>query len=285
MTEQHVLDSAVASGRQWLHELMTKLELPPEEAGRGLHALRAGLHAIRDRLPAVVLLAIAGIAGCEAIAERDPKSLADRVAAVHERMHERFTAASAMQQAIGFGDLDRARAEARRLATQDEPGVLPEWRPYLENIRSAAGRVAASSDTVTAAKTMAQLGRACARCHEATDAKIQLARELAPAGDTMTSHQWAAARMWEGLIASSDDRWLAGARTLAGARLTLTAEGGELGIADDAARSKLLAARAVKLGDRDERATLYGELLATCAHCHASIRDRVLRPPSVTVAP
>lgn len=31
---------------------MTKLELEPDEAGRGLHALRAGLHAIRDRLPA-----------------------------------------------------------------------------------------------------------------------------------------------------------------------------------------------------------------------------------------
>ncbi len=52
MTEAHVLDSTVASGRLWLHELMAKLELPEEDAGRGLHALRAGLHAIRDRLPA-----------------------------------------------------------------------------------------------------------------------------------------------------------------------------------------------------------------------------------------
>ncbi len=52
MTDVHVLDSALASANQWLHQLMTKLELPPDEAGRGLHALRAGLHAIRDRLPA-----------------------------------------------------------------------------------------------------------------------------------------------------------------------------------------------------------------------------------------
>ncbi len=52
MAEAHVLDSAVASATQWLHELMAKLELSPEESGRGLHALRAGLHAIRDRLPA-----------------------------------------------------------------------------------------------------------------------------------------------------------------------------------------------------------------------------------------
>jgi len=38
-TEAHALEPAVAGARLWLHELMTKLELSPEEAGRGLHAL------------------------------------------------------------------------------------------------------------------------------------------------------------------------------------------------------------------------------------------------------
>lgn len=52
MTENHILDSSVASAKQWLHDVREKLELPPEETGRALHALRAGLHAIRDRLPA-----------------------------------------------------------------------------------------------------------------------------------------------------------------------------------------------------------------------------------------
>ena len=52
MTEANVLDPTITNARQWLHEMMMKLELEPEEAGRGLHALRAGLHAIRDRLPA-----------------------------------------------------------------------------------------------------------------------------------------------------------------------------------------------------------------------------------------
>jgi uncharacterized protein (DUF2267 family) len=52
MTGAHVLDSTLASAEQWLHQLMTKLELEPDESSRGLHALRAGLHAIRDRLPA-----------------------------------------------------------------------------------------------------------------------------------------------------------------------------------------------------------------------------------------
>ncbi|MGE5183088.1 MAG: DUF2267 domain-containing protein [Acidobacteriota bacterium] len=52
MTEGQVLDSTITSGKHWLHELIGKLELPEEDAGRALHALRAGLHAIRDRLPA-----------------------------------------------------------------------------------------------------------------------------------------------------------------------------------------------------------------------------------------
>jgi len=231
------------------------------------------------------LVGLAGLAGCEATEDRDPKPIAERVVAARERMHVRYAAATAMQQAIGIGDLDRAHSEASRIATLDEPDFLPEWRPYLDEIRGASERVEASGDTMTAAKTMAQLGRACARCHEATAAKITFAPVRAPSGNEMASHQWAAARMWEGVIASSDERWLAGARALAAARLTLTAESGELGIADDAARTKLLATRALKVADRDERATLYGDLLATCAHCHASIRDRVLHPQSAAVVP
>jgi uncharacterized protein (DUF2267 family) len=52
MKEHDLIESAITTSRQWLHELLEKLELPEEEAGRAFHALRAGLHAIRDRLPA-----------------------------------------------------------------------------------------------------------------------------------------------------------------------------------------------------------------------------------------
>ena len=51
MKEHDLIESTITTSRQWLHELVAKLELPEEEAGRALHALRAGLHAIRDRLP------------------------------------------------------------------------------------------------------------------------------------------------------------------------------------------------------------------------------------------
>lgn len=52
MNEQDLIDSSIHTSRVWFRDLMQTLELPEDEAGRGFHALRAGLHAIRDRLPA-----------------------------------------------------------------------------------------------------------------------------------------------------------------------------------------------------------------------------------------
>jgi uncharacterized protein (DUF2267 family) len=47
----HVLDAHLATANRWIKELIENLELTPAEQPRALHALRAGLHAIRDRLP------------------------------------------------------------------------------------------------------------------------------------------------------------------------------------------------------------------------------------------
>ena len=52
MTKPSIFDVHVESARRWLDEFRENLDLPLEEQARALHALRAGLHAIRDRLPA-----------------------------------------------------------------------------------------------------------------------------------------------------------------------------------------------------------------------------------------
>lgn len=52
VTRTHVFDSHLESASKWLDELSENLDLPATERPRALHALRAGLHAIRDRLPA-----------------------------------------------------------------------------------------------------------------------------------------------------------------------------------------------------------------------------------------
>jgi hypothetical protein len=89
----------------------------------------------------------------------------------------------------------------------------------------------------------------------------------------MLGHQWAAYRMWEGLIAPFDARWLDGAELLEGAPLAIAAESDQLGIADDIARVRLYARRALTARP-DERPAIYADLLGTCARCHATIRDR-----------
>jgi cytochrome c553 len=207
-----------------------------------------------------------------------PHDLADKVRAAQDRMHRRFAATTRMQHAIALGQLDRARAEARLVDSLDEPDILPEWKDYIARIRASAREVVAAKDLVQAARASARLGRSCASCHEASQARIVFAQPTNPVPGTrlanqMASHDWAAARMWEGLIGPDDTRWRLGARRLADAPIAITAESGSLGIADDVARVRAFARRALVPSSQQDRAELYGELLATCAHCHSVIRD------------
>jgi cytochrome c553 len=219
------------------------------------------------------------LVACDVLAApQDFADLPDKVRAAQGRMHKRFEASSRMQHAIALGQLERAQAEAKIIDSLGEPEILPEWRPYIERVRAAAREVTASKDTVAASRASALLGRQCARCHEATTARIVFAKPGAPntggkLAPQMVSHDWAAARMWEGLIAPDDERWLTGARRLVDAKVAVTAESGKLGIADDVSRMRLFARRALTTKPQDDRTQLYGDLLATCAHCHYAIRD------------
>jgi cytochrome c553 len=246
------------------------------------------------------LFALLCIAGCDAAADSQPppqsqrqpsvapQDLPTKVREVRERMHARLAATRRIERAIAFGDLDAAHREARLVATLDEPDLLPAWRPYVDQIRSSARQIELAEGLVAAAKTSALLGRRCAQCHEATSARIVFPKVPAPSSSGsppggpklpshMASHQWATERLWEGLVGPSSDRWLEGARALAQAPLTIVAEGDlppDLAVGNDVARIRLLATRAQTAKTQDDRAALYGDLLATCARCHAKIRDR-----------
>lgn len=214
-------------------------------------------------------------------------SLAAKAQAAQARMHARFESARRIELAIVHSDLDKARVEAHFLGRLDEPDMLPQWRPYLDRIWAAARRIELAPDVVEAAKATAVLGRECGRCHQALAAKIAFPVEARPADDRrlqqqMLGHQWASARMWDGLIGASDDSWVTGSRALTQVSLTIVAEepmtitlrdsGGHIG--DDIARVRLYANRALTAQDQDARAEIFGDLLATCARCHATIRDR-----------
>lgn len=59
MAGLHVFDAHVDAANAWLRRLIEDLGLAPDEQSRALHALRAGLHAIRDRLPAAEVVDLA----------------------------------------------------------------------------------------------------------------------------------------------------------------------------------------------------------------------------------
>jgi len=231
----------------------------------------------------VALLAPWCFLGCGAAADGQVRDLPAKVLEARDRMHVRFAATRRLELAIAFGQLDAAHADAAAIAGLAEPDMLPEWQPYVDQIRASAREIEQTADLVAAAKTSAILGRRCAQCHEAASVKLVFADEPRPASSPklpshMASHQWAATRMWEGLIGPSPERWLEGARALAGAPLAIVAQGDDLppdlAVADDVGRIRLLANRALAAKTPDDRTTLYGELLSTCVRCHVKIRDR-----------
>lgn len=59
MAGLHVFDAHLDAANAWLRPLIEDLRLAPGEQPRAVHALRAGLHAIRDRLPAAEVVDLA----------------------------------------------------------------------------------------------------------------------------------------------------------------------------------------------------------------------------------
>ena len=237
----------------------------------------------RSLLLVLAMLIASSFTGCGAATEISAQDVPAKAFAVRDRMHDRFAATRRLELAIASSQLEAARAEAGVLARLDEPDLLPAWQPYVEQIRASAREIEQTPDLVAAAMTSAVLGQRCAGCHEATAARLAFAKEAGPPGGAklasrMASHQWAAARLWEGLIGPSPESWLDGARALAGAPLAIIAEGDDRppghAVADDVSRIRLLATRAMAAQTPDDRTALYGELLSTCVRCHVKIRDR-----------
>ena len=218
-----------------------------------------------------------------AVADAAPAT-GDAPLADHMRLH--FAAASDLQRAIARGHLDQAKQDARWLVEHDD-ARLAAWQPFVERMRRAAREVTTAPDLPTAAVHAATLGRTCSRCHEATTAVVTFAWAPPPDDDPalasqMKRHQWAAARLWEGLVGPSEELWSQGATTLSALRLDAVAAAGGAARGDIpalAARVRELAGRATTLTDQDARATLYGELLSTCAGCHTLVRPAPVPGP------
>ena len=206
-------------------------------------------------------------------------AFSERVQAADLRMHVRYAASRDIAIQIGVSKLDGAHAAAAIVDAMIEPDLLPVWRPYVEGIRDAAREVETTPDLERAARATSTLGMRCAQCHEASHAPVGFAETPRPAATGsagMADHQWAALEMWNGLVGPAPSHWTAGAKALQTLPVNLIAAAPPLlrGDVDDVARIRMLATRAETAATSEARAHVFGDMLAACAHCHQTLRDR-----------
>jgi cytochrome c553 len=161
------------------------------------------------------------------------------------------------------GKLDDARTRAFLL-------TRPPGDQAVEAAAAALGRAASISD---ACRLTAKVAEACASCH------VQIPRVWrAPAVPEepppepnlevrMQRHQWAADRLWEGVVLGDDRRWRQGLEVLAMRPVPMPK--------DDRLAYRLQAMAVDSLGQLEQRsdtyvtrAHAYGEMLVTCTACH-----------------
>jgi len=197
-------------------------------------------------------------------------------------MEDHFTKALAMRTSVINGKLDELDEPAKWFAAYGEVESLPpNWQPHMKAMMAAA-KATNSKDLAVAAKGVGDIGKACGSCHEAAGGpKVEVPDKPAEASGAkphMDMHIWAADRLWEGLMAPSGEAWNAGAEALSGAPLTKEEMGGDKSIPEVTELAKkvhTLGADASKVDKPEERAQLYGELVATCSACHDELGVKI----------
>ncbi len=195
-----------------------------------------------------------------------------------DAMKEHFIQAVQIKQAVIDGDLEAVAEPARWLAEELDPETLPKpWKPYLDAMQASAKKAADAQDLPTAALAAGELVGACADCHATTGKgpKFDEPGKVPEGEDTtarMLRHQWAADRMWEGIVSNSETHWKLGTHAISEkppkpcpipSDDILPKEVLDL-------REKIydLGPKAAEATDRSTRTKLYGEYLQTCAGCH-----------------
>lgn len=206
-----------------------------------------------------------------------PARFADPAAGrYHMRRH--FDDLRIIEQLLIAGRLAEGTALAYLLVRRlDDPG-LASWSDRDQRVADAAQALVEAPSLDEALRREVRVMAECAGCH----ATAQVAPKLRPAPAVpvddggrparMARHVWAVDRLWEGLVAPSDERWTRGLDVLAQTPMPFAprSDAPLLGARLQDVARRQLAGRAVT--DLDDRAAAYGELLVTCTACHASLR-------------
>lgn len=203
---------------------------------------------------------------------------------VEPRMLSHYQSAGQLYAGAAAGDLPTVQAAAWALAEAESGAGMPSSAMrYVEQLRGFARLASTAPDVSAAATAVARLGGTCGSCHRTMkrgpEYKIVTgpSEGATPVATRMIRHRWAADRLWDGLVAPSDESWRAGADVLQDAPLFTDALTRDVEHYDAVTRLAWevhdVGVRGQGTRDQTARADLYGKLLGTCASCHRLLRQ------------
>jgi len=205
---------------------------------------------------------------------------------VVKHMHDHLTQVEEVQQAVIRGDLDEARAAAKRFADHQALEGMPSTvKPAVADMLQAAQAVSTAGDLKAAGEGTGAMVTACGSCHRSMSASpgfpalAEPAKAVNPTAARMQEHQQAVEMLYHGLIAPSDELWAKGAQALKASPLKADAFPVDANLAREAldaqSRAHEAAEKAAEAKAPWQRSNIYGELIGECASCHA-LSGRVL---------
>jgi hypothetical protein len=207
----------------------------------------------------------------------------DKPAVVQFHMRRQLDVLRKVERLLVAGKLEDAKARAVALIqVAPDPGMT-RWQREVDDVTEAA-RALAAAPSIDEACREARLGEACASCHLQTQVPPRFAVPAMPPADEptrtarMARHQWAADRLWEGLVGPSDHRWHVGLDVLVKTplpfpRLTDTPQ-----IASQLQTFAQSAIAHLATDSLEDRAHRYGEMLVMCAACHSTLQVSSVAP-------
>lgn len=199
---------------------------------------------------------------------------------VHAHMAEHYAQADRMKRSVINGDLATYRQAATWLAEHELSSTAPEpWRERARVMQDAAKGGRDAQNVAEAATALGGVGAACAACHTELGRPNVVPGEPPALGSGaqphMARHQWAADRLWDGLIVPSDEIWIRGAEVMADAPLEPGAVAAGRSVDPEVARlasSVHEQASVARLLPRAERGAAYAKFVQSCSECHAASR-------------
>jgi mono/diheme cytochrome c family protein len=194
---------------------------------------------------------------------------------VRYHMQQHVRELRSVEQMLVDGHLAEAKALAFMLAKPEaDPGMAP-WAAEAHATAAAARGLAAARTIDEGLRYEVLVAEACAGCHlRAQQLPLFAAPPRVPPDQPtpaarMARHQWAVDRMWEGLVGADDARWRAGLDVLAMTPAPFSSRTAAPALATEL-QERARAARARRATETlGARTTAYGEMLVTCAACHA----------------